>query len=87
MKGNLESLSQIPTVPVPIVLSTDMEPSFICKKCKFWVKETAMFFPQKLSYRNVFSHKRHLQLLEPVSFYMAVNILVNLCAVVVELIM
>jgi hypothetical protein len=53
----------------------------------FWVKETAMFFLQKISYRNVFSHKHHLPLLEPMSFYMAANILVSLCAVVVELIM
>lgn len=45
------SLSWIYTAPVPIVLSTDtpthMEPSFISAKCKFWVKNTVMYGPQK----------------------------------------
>jgi hypothetical protein len=51
MKGHFRRISQISTVPVPIVLSIDtptqMEPSFMSEKCKFWVKNSIMYCPQK----------------------------------------
>jgi hypothetical protein len=72
-EGALQTSSSINTAPVPIVLSIDiptqMEPSFISKKCQFWVKNTVMYCLQKNSYKNAFfSRNRLLQLLEPVLF-------------------
>jgi hypothetical protein len=49
---HLKSLSWINSVPVPIIVSIDlptqMEPSFISKECKFWVKNSIMYCLQKL---------------------------------------
>jgi hypothetical protein len=51
VKGHFKRLLRINTAPVPIVLSIDiptqMEPSFINEKCKFWVKEAVMYCLQK----------------------------------------
>jgi hypothetical protein len=48
-KGNLKSLSQTNTAPLPPVFGTDtptqMEPSFIITKRKMWVTNTAMYCP------------------------------------------
>jgi hypothetical protein len=79
MKGHFKRLPRINTAPIPIVLSTDiptqMERSFISEKCKFLVKNTIMYLPTKTSYKNaLFSRNRLLQLLEPVLFYMAVDV-------------
>jgi hypothetical protein len=49
MKGNLRSISQINTAPVPIFLGigvlTQIEPSFISKKPKYCVKNTYHVLP------------------------------------------
>jgi hypothetical protein len=51
VNGNFKSLSQINTAPILTVLSTDilteMKPSFISEKCKFWVKNTVMYCSQE----------------------------------------
>jgi hypothetical protein len=79
MKGHFKRLPRINTTPIPIVLSIDlptqMEPSFISEKCKFWVKNTVMYCLQKPATKNAFfSRNRLLQLLEPVLFYTAVDV-------------
>jgi hypothetical protein len=47
VKGHFKSLSQTNTASVSIVLSIDiptqMEPSFISEKCKFWAKNNVMY--------------------------------------------
>jgi hypothetical protein len=47
VKGYLKTLPWINTAPVPADLSTDIptqvEPRFISKKYKFWVKNTSMY--------------------------------------------
>jgi hypothetical protein len=46
LKWNFKSLSGISAAPVSMVFTiyipTQMEPSFIIQKCKFWVKKTIM---------------------------------------------
>jgi hypothetical protein len=70
MKEHFRSLSQINTVSVSVELSIDiltqMEQSFISKELTFWVKSTAMYYPQKpvikldlLSYLNLPNFIQH----------------------------
>jgi hypothetical protein len=51
MKGYLKTLPWINTAPIPADLNTDMstlvEPSFISKKFKFWVKNTSTYHLQE----------------------------------------
>jgi hypothetical protein len=47
MKGYFMSLSHTNIVPVHTVLSTQMEPDFINRKCKFLIRNTAMYCSQK----------------------------------------
>jgi hypothetical protein len=79
VKGYFKRLSRINTAPIPIVLSIDiltqMEPSFISEKCKVLGQEHYHVLPAKTIYKNVlFSCNRLLQLLEPVLFYMAIDV-------------
>jgi hypothetical protein len=51
LNGYFKSLSYINTALVPFILSIDipthMEPRFISKNCRFWVKETNVHRQQK----------------------------------------
>jgi hypothetical protein len=60
VKGHVKSLSEINTDLVPIVMSfgvhAQMEPSFVIKKCKFWVKETVVHSLQNPVTKMFYSH-------------------------------
>jgi hypothetical protein len=44
----------------------------ISEECMSWITNTAIYWPQKTSYKNAFfSHNHILELLEPFQFYMA----------------
>jgi hypothetical protein len=78
MKGQLKSLSQMITAPVPIVsdvnIPTEVVPGLISEKFEFWVKNSITYCPQNMYQNAFFSDNCLLHLLEPVLFYMVVVI-------------
>jgi hypothetical protein len=73
---HFKMLSCINTAPVPIVLSTytptQIEPSFIIKKCEFGSRIAYCHVAHKSQFQKcVLSHNHIIQLTKPVLFYMA----------------
>jgi hypothetical protein len=61
----LKALTEMNTsrLATGIDTSTQMEPSFISEKYKFWTKNAFTYCPKKISCKNTFSHNCLLQLL------------------------